>query len=207
MTTKGGEDKGIKVLVQGGGYRKLPEHEINECKKLGEFLASVGAEIMTGGGTGYPYQVGKAAVKAGARVFGRSPAKNAKEHEEKYGFKFDGITDLIYMDKDFTNHTDGLLQRMQDMQSFSDLVIALGGTWGTLYELLLSFYHKKTIILIQEFEGATTLFNNAYTYFDTRGDINPKVHYGPTLISVKDVGEAIAAIKKYIKDNDMKGGK
>ena len=186
----------MRVLVQGGGYRKLSDHEINECKKLGEFLASIGAEIMTGGGTGYPYQIGRAAVQAGAKVYGRSPARNAKDHEEKYGFKFDGVTDLIYMDKEFSKHAEGLLYRMQDMQSFADLVIAIGGTWGTLYELLLSFYHKKTIILIEEFEGATTLFKDAHTYFGKRGDINPKIHFGPTLIPVKNVNEAIEQLKK-----------
>lgn len=197
-TAKGNQGK-LKVIIQGGGYRKLSDYEVNECKKLGEFLASIGAEIMTGGGTGYPYQIGRAAVQKGAKVTGRSPANNAKEHEEKYGFKFDGVTDLIYMKENITGHTEGLLQRMQDMQSFSDVVIAIGGAWGTMYELLLSFYFKKTIILIEEFEGATVQFKNLHTYLGTRGDVNPKIHFGPTLIPVKNIDGAIEALKKLNK--------
>lgn len=194
----------MKIVFNGGGYRKLSEHDISECQKLGRFLASIGAEVMTGGGGGYPYQVGKAAVLAGGKVIGRSPARNPKEHEEKYNFKFDGVSQMIYVKKKFKKHTEGLLQRMQDMQTFGDITITMGGTWGTLYELILSFYHKKIIILIEEFEGATTLFRDAHTYFGTRGDINPAVHFGPTIIPVKNVDEAIEALKKIKAEG--KGG-
>ena len=56
------------------------------------------------------------------------------------------------------------------------------------------------MVLIEEFEGATTQFIGLHNYFGTRGDINPKVHFGPTLIPVKNVDAAIEAVKKYIEE-------
>lgn len=188
----------MKVTVYGGGYKKLSDNEIKQCKKLGKFLASIGAEILTGGGSGFPYQVGKAAVQGGARVYGRSPARNEEEHINKYNFALDGVTDMIYMNKSYPTPAEGLLKRMQDMQPFSDLVIALGGNWGTFYELVLSLYYKKTIILVHEFEGASTAFQNVHTFFGAR-DFNPKVHLGATIIPVGTIDEAIIAIKQYKK--------
>jgi predicted Rossmann-fold nucleotide-binding protein len=184
----------MNVTVYGGGYKKLTEHEINQCKKMGKFLASIGAEVLTGGGSGIPYQVGKAAVENGARVYGRSPARNAKEHQEKYNFKFDGVTDMIYIKKSFSNPAEGLIQRMNDMQHFSDVVISMGGNWGTFYELILSLYYKKTIIIINEFDGAGEMFQQAHQFFGAR-DFNPKVHLGANLLPVRDVDEAIKVLK------------
>jgi len=187
----------MKVVFNGGGYRKLGEHEISECNKLGAFLASIGVTLMTGGGTGFPYHVGKAAVAGGATVYGRSPAQNAKDHAEKYGFKFDGVSDMMYIEKSFSNHNQGFLQRMQLMQEFADVTIAVAGTWGTLYELIVSFYYKKTIIVIEEFGGAAVQFKKLHEHFSAQGDTNPAVHLGATLHFVKNVDEAIEVLKKY----------
>jgi len=188
----------MRVTIYGGGYKNLSDYEIKQCKKLGKFLASIGAEVLTGGGSGFPYQVGKAAVQAGARVYGRSPARNEQEHVAKFNFALDGVSDMIYMTKNYPTPAEGLLKRMQDMQPFSDLVISLGGNWGTFYELVLSVYYKKTIILVHEFEGASVAFQNVHTFFGAR-DFNPKVHLGATLIPVGTVDEAIMAVKQYKK--------
>lgn len=186
----------MKITVYGAGHRKLSDYEIKQCKKLGKYLGSVKAEVMTTGGSGIPYHVGKAAVQGGAHVYGRSPARNAEEHVKKFGGALDGVTDMIYMTKSYPTPAEGLLKRTQEMQPFSELVISMGGNWGTFYELILSLYYKKTIILVNEFEGASVAFQNVHTFFGVR-DFNPRVHLGATLIPVKDIDEAIAVLKKY----------
>ena len=191
----------MKIVFNGGGYRELGEYEIGECTKLGDFLASIGVELMTGGGTGFPYHVGKAAVAGGAVVHGRSPARNEKEHAEKYGFKFDGVTDMIYMEENLLNHNEGFLRRMQLMQNFADTTIAVAGTWGTLYELIISFYYKKTIIIIEEFAGAALQFKKLHEYFSGSGDTNPAVHLGPKLFFCKNVDETIEVVRKLNASN------
>ena len=186
----------MKIVFNGGGYRKLSAHEIAESEKLGHFLASIGVELMTGGGTGFPYYVGRAAVAGGAVVHGRSPARNAEEHAERYGFKFDGVTDLIYMEENLLNHNEGFLRRMQLMQNFADVTIAVAGTWGTLYELIISLYYKKTIIIIEEFAGAALQFKKLHEIFGASGDTNPAVHLGPTLHFCKNVDETIEVVRR-----------
>ncbi|KAI4453322.1 glutamine-trna ligase [Holotrichia oblita] len=188
-----------KTVVYGGGYKKLTERESSECEKLGKYLAQIGAEVLTGGGRGFPYAVSRPAVLAGAKVYGRSPAINQKEHVENYNFPLDGVTDMIYMTKVYKTKAEGLLTRMQDMRPFSEIVIALGGNWGTFYELILSFWYKKTIILIEEFEGAVKAFEDVYDFFGAR-DINPDVHFGPTILKVKNIDEAITKIAELTKD-------
>jgi len=191
----------MKVTVYGAGHRKLSDHEIKQCKKLGKFLASIGAEIMTSASGGIPYQVGRAAIQGGARVYGRSPGRNVQEHVEKFESPLDGVTDMTFMTKSYKTPAEGLVKRMQDMQCFSDIVVGMGGNWGTFYELILSLYYKKTIILINEFEGASVAFQNVHTFFGAR-DYNPKVHLGATIIVVKDVDEAIIVLKKMHKDGN-----
>jgi len=186
----------MKVTVYGAGHKKLNDHEIKQCKKLGKFLASIGAEILTSGSGGVPLYVGKEAMKGGAKVYGRSPARNAQDHVEKFGGTMDGVTEMLYTTKTYPTHAEGLLKRMHDMQPFSDLVIAMGGNWGTFYELILSLYYKKTIILVQEFDGASVAFQNVHTFFGVK-DFNPRVHLGATLITVGTVDEAITAVKQY----------
>jgi len=186
----------MKVTVYGGTNNKqyTPE-QMAASDKLGSFLASVGAEVLTGACGGFPYFVGRAAAKSGGKVYGYTPARNLKEHIEKYQFPTDGVTDLVYNKAQAATLAENFMKRSIDMTPFSDVVIALGGSWGTYFELLLSFMFKRTIILVEEFEGAVKAFENTHAYFGAR-DINPAVHLGAKIIRVKTVDEAIAAIKK-----------
>jgi len=184
----------MKITVYGSTNNKIyTDHQRAECEKLGKFLASIGAEILTGACGGYPYFVGKAAIAGGAQVYGYSPACNLKDHVENYKFPTDGVTDLIYNRKPKPTFSENFLKRSIDMVPFSDVVVALGGSWGTYLELLFSFMYKRTIILVGEFEGAVKAFENTYDFFGKR-DVNPAVHHGAKIIRVKTVDEAISEI-------------
>jgi hypothetical protein len=183
-----------KVTVFGGTNNKnYSEHEQSECEKLGAFLGSIGADVLTGACGGFPYFVGKAAAENGSRVYGYTPAMDLAEHVDVYKFPTDGVTDLIYNDVKSATMAENFMKRSIDMTPFSDVVVALGGSWGTFFELLLSFWYKKTIILVEDFEGAVKAFDDVYKFFGER-DINPDVHFGPTIIRVKNIDEAIQKI-------------
>ena len=186
--------KPFRILVNGGtNNQSYSEYERAQCEKLGEYLGSIGAEIKTGGCFGYPYFVGKKAVEKGSRVWGRSPARTEKEHIEKYGYPIDGVTDMIYAMDMYQDQAKSLLYRMQEMQSFAEIVICLGGSWGTYYECILALWYKKTIILVEEFGGACEAFINTYNFFGAR-DFNPAVHEGATIIRCKTIDDAIKQI-------------
>jgi predicted Rossmann-fold nucleotide-binding protein len=187
----------FKVTVYGGTNNKeYPAEHIAACERLGAHLAEVGAVMLTGACRGLPYYAGKAAAKAGGRVIGYTPARNKKEHVERFQFPLDGVTELVYTRVKGVHNAESFLKRSWDMTPFSDLVIAMGGSWGTFTELIFSFWYKKTIILVEDFGGAVQAFDDAYKFFGAR-DNNPDVHRGPNIIRVKDVEGAIAEIERY----------
>ena len=188
----------MKVTVYGGTNNKIyTPKQIAECEKLGKFLGENKIEVLTGACRGFPYFVGKAAAKHGGRVVGYSPASNMNEHTEKYKFPTDGVTDLVFNTEQTETLSENFMKRSIDMVPFSETVIALGGSWGTYFELLLSFMYRRTIILVEQFEGAVKAFENTYEFFGKR-DINPDIHFGPKIIKVKNIDEAIKEINNNL---------
>jgi len=187
-----------KVTVYGGlRMAGLSEFELGEANKLGKFLGERKIEILTGACIGFPQFVGREAIKYGSKVVGYSPALNLDEHVNKYKFPTDGTTHLEFIKEDGANKAANFLQRSMDMNVFSDIVIAMGGSWGTYVELLFSFFGKKTIILIEGLGGAAEQFHRTFEFFDAN-DHNPDVHRGPTIIRCKDVDGAIAELKNLL---------
>ncbi|MDR0462565.1 MAG: hypothetical protein LBG88_04560 [Christensenellaceae bacterium] len=186
----------MKITVYGGTNNKeYTPKQMQACEKLGEYLGKSGATVLTGACRGFPYYVGKAAIKHGAKVLGYTPGMNLDEHIKVYDFPTDGVTDLVYPKVKYPTMSESFLRRSMDMTPFSDVVIAMGGSWGTFGELLMSFMLKRTIILIEEFEGAVKAFEDAYDFFGAR-DINPAVHNGAKIIKVKTVDECIQKMSK-----------
>jgi len=191
----------FKVTVYGGTNNKhYSEHEIKECEKLGTWLGRNGIEILTGACQGMPYFIGRAAVREGGKVTGFTPAKNQREHVEKYDFPLDGVSDLVFNKTRYYTMAENFLRRSWDMTPFSDIVIVLGGSWGTYSELIFSFFAKKIIILVESFGGAVEAFKNTHAFFGAR-DVNPAVHNGSTIVPVPDITAAIEIIKKYKNKN------
>ena len=177
----------MKITVYGGTNNKhYSEKEIQACADLGKFLAQHGFEILTGACGGYPYYVGRGAVQAGGKVIGYTPAVDLKEHLERYKFATDGVTDLVFNKNILPTNSENFLQRSMDMTSYSDVVIALGGSWGTFSELLFSFFAKKKIFIVDELKGAGEIFSVVDDFFRKR-DNNPDVVNGAEIIHVPDL--------------------
>jgi len=186
----------MKIIVYGGtNNREYTKAQMSACEKLGKYLGTCGAEILTGACRGYPYYVGKAAIQNGSRkVIGYSPALNLKEHVEVYKFPTDGVTELVYVDRKCDSMPEAFMRRSIDMTPFADTVIVLGGSWGTFSEIIMSFMYRRTIILVEEFEGAVKAFENAFEFFGAR-DINPAVHNGAKIHRCATIEDAILTLK------------
>jgi len=187
-----------RLIVYGSTNNKTytPE-QLEKCEELGKFLGQKGIEVLTGSCYGYPYYVGKAVIKHGGHVTGYSPAINIEEHKTLYKFPTDGVSELVFNKVKYPTESESFLRRQVEQISFSDVAIALGGSWGTFCELILSFFAKHTIILVEEFEGAVKAFNDVHAFFGSR-DVNPQVHHGGKIIRVKTVDEAISEMSKLI---------
>ncbi|MCL2850748.1 MAG: hypothetical protein FWE01_00080 [Firmicutes bacterium] len=189
----------MKITVYGGTNNTAytPE-EKTSSEKLGKYLAQRGAEILTGACRGFPEYVGRAALQHGAKVIGYSPAIDEKDHVENFQFPLDAVTHMEYKKIEGASQADNFFNRSLDMTKYSDICIAIGGSWGTYTELLFSFWYKKTIILIKGFNGAADAFHETYKFFDAR-DINPAVHHGSTIFVVNSVDEAIDKLEQLTK--------
>ncbi|MCM1404568.1 MAG: hypothetical protein NC133_03685 [Prevotella sp.] len=184
----------MKITVYGGTNNKhYSEQEIQACHDLGQFLAQNHFEILTGACGGYPYYVGRGAVQVGGKVIGYTPAANLQEHLERYQFTTDGVSDLVFNENILPTNSENFLKRSMDMTPYSDVVVALGGSWGTFSELLFSFFAKKKILIVDEFKGAGEIFDTVNDFFRQR-DNNPDVVNGAEIIHVKD----LAALKKML---------
>lgn len=184
----------MKITVYGGtNNRSYSDAEVQACEDFGKFLAEHHCEILTGACGGYPYYVGRGAVKAGGKVIGYTPAINLQEHLERYKFATDGVSDLVFNEKDYPTNSENFLKRSMDMTPYSDVVVALGGSWGTFSELLFSFFAKKKMIIVKSFGGAGEIFGTTYDFFSAR-DNNPDVQNGAELIYVDDLD----ALKKML---------
>ncbi|MDR0384329.1 MAG: hypothetical protein LBH47_03350 [Christensenellaceae bacterium] len=177
----------MKITVYGGtNNRSYSSKEIETCEGLGIFLAKNGFEILTGACGGYPYFVGRGAVTSGGSVIGYTPATTIEDHINIYKFPTDGTTDLVFAEKYFKTESECYLRRSMDMTDYSDIVIALGGSWGTFSELIFSFFSKKKIIIVEEFGGAGQEFLHAYNFFAGR-DNNAAVQNGAQIVITKDI--------------------
>ncbi len=184
----------MKITVYGGTNNKhYSEKEIQACADLGKFLAENHFEILTGACMGYPYYVGRAAVQAGGKVIGYTPAANLQEHLERYKFNTDGVSDLVFNENILPTNSENFLKRSMDMTPYCDVVVALGGSWGTFSELMFSFFAKKKMIIVDEFKGAGEIFEVVNDFFRNR-DNNPDVVNGVEIIHVKD----LTALKKML---------
>ena len=189
----------MKITVYGGTNNKhYSEAEIQACADLGKFLAENGFEILHGACMGYPYYVGRGAVQAGGKVIGYTPAVNLQEHLERYHFTTDGATDLVFNEKGLPTNSENFLKRSMEMTPYSDLVVALGGSWGTFSELLFSFFAKKKMIIVDEFKGAGEIFDVVDDFFRKR-DNNPDVVNGAEIIHVKDLAELKKLLLTMVK--------
>lgn len=189
----------MKITIYGGTNNKqYSEQEIQACTDLGQFLAQNGCEILTGACGGYPYFVGRGAVQAGGKVIGYTPAVDLQEHLERYKFTTDGVTDLVFNENILPTNSENFLKRSMDMTPYSDVVIALGGSWGTFSELLFSFFAKKKMIIVDEFGGAGQIFDTVNDFFRSR-DNNPDVQNGAEIIHVKDMAELKNLLLQMVK--------
>jgi len=185
----------MKVTIYGGTNNKeYTKAEIACSERLGTYLASRGAQILTGACRGFPRYVGRAAIAGGSTVIGYSPGIDEKDHIERFKFPLDGCTKIEFIGRDGMHMADNFLKRSMDMNDYADICIALGGSWGTYTELLISFWYKKTIILVKGFGGAVEQFYNTYKFFDER-ETNPAVHQGAEIIVVDSVDEVISILE------------
>lgn len=121
----------IKVGVMGSANDTLPDGVSDVVREraeaLGRALAARDVLLLTGATTGLTYMVAKSARASGAFHLGISPAASESEHVERYELPVDACDAIIYTGF-------GLKGRNVVLVRSCDIVLFIGGSWGTLNE-------------------------------------------------------------------------
>jgi|ETNmetMinimDraft_2_1059921.scaffolds.fasta_scaffold65836_1 uncharacterized protein (TIGR00725 family) len=126
----------MKIAIIGQG--KNTKHEIEEkAKELGREVARNKCVLVTGGCLGYPFAAVKGALAEKGKTIAISPAKDKKEHVDVYGFPLEQ-SEIAYTGL-------GIPGRNKEVVLNGDVVIAVGGSFGTLNELTTVMYEKKPL--------------------------------------------------------------
>jgi uncharacterized protein (TIGR00725 family) len=98
-----------------------------KAEALGRAIAEHDLILLTGATTGLTHLVGKSARRAGAFHLGVSPAVSEREHVERYDLPLDACDAIIYTGF-------GLKGRNVVLVRSCDVVLFIGGSWGSLNE-------------------------------------------------------------------------
>jgi uncharacterized protein (TIGR00725 family) len=132
----------IKVGVMGSANDTMPgglaEVVREKASELGQAIAARDLLLLTGATTGLPYIVGKSAREAGAFHIGVSPATSEDEHVERYKLPLDSCDTIIYTGF-------GLKGRNVVLVRSCDVVLFVGGSWGTLNEFTIAHDEGRVI--------------------------------------------------------------
>lgn len=132
----------IKVGVMGSANDTLPGGVPDglraKAENLGCEIARRDCLLLTGATTGLTYIVGQTAREQGAFHIGISPAANKREHLETFGLPLDSTDAIIYTGF-------GLKGRNVVLVRSCDIVLFIGGSWGSLNEFTIAHDEGRVI--------------------------------------------------------------
>ena len=123
---------------------------LENAKTLGAEVARMGAVLVNGATTGFPYWAAIGAKEAGGFTIGISPAASEREHVERYHLPVDYMDMIVYTGMGYSAR-NLLLTRT------ADAVIIGCGRIGTLNEFTVAFEDAKPIGILKDDGGTTNL--------------------------------------------------
>ncbi|HUC95553.1 MAG TPA: hypothetical protein VMR76_01170 [Candidatus Saccharimonadia bacterium] len=141
------------ICVSGAAVGPTIATSRDKAMELGRVIAKKGQTITTGATVGLPYYAAMAAVKAGGKSIGFSPAASLSEHLNKYRLPFSCY--------DFINFT-GMHYVGRDLYlvQSSDAVITVGGRFGSLHEFTSALESNKPCGILTSSGGTADVIPN-----------------------------------------------
>jgi uncharacterized protein (TIGR00725 family) len=179
----------LKICVSGAAdTTHCSADALDKAKAIGKEIANIGAILVNGATTGFPYWAAIGAKEAGGQTIGISPASTEKEHREVFDLPLDYMDMIIYTGA-------GMSGRNLLLTRSTDAVIVGCGRIGTLNEFTIAFEDKKPIGVLTNTGGATELIDEVIAESHREKD-NPLVVYSS---DPKELIEKIVAILKREK--------
>ena len=152
----------MKISVCGSGLGE-DKSILEKAKQIGREIAKSNHILLTGGGTGYPYVAVRGTILEKGKVICYSPAKDKKEHINKYQFPWEEKAEYIYTNKGIPGRNLPLVQN-------ADSVIIIGGQIGTLNEFTIAFALNKKIAVLTGSSRLTDLIPQIAEVCDKQGE-------------------------------------
>jgi len=152
----------MKITVCGSS-NNLDKETARKAFEIGKELAKNNVLILTGAGNGYPYEAAKGAFSNNGKVFGVSPAKDEKEHANKYNFPTDAFNEIEYTGL-------GIPGRNLPLVKEADAIIIISGQIGSLNEFTIAFHYKKPIGILSNSGGITDILKEIAEICDKNGE-------------------------------------
>jgi len=141
----------MKIAVCGSGIIK-DKKIAKKAFDIGKEIAENGVLLLTGSGTGYPYEAVKGASSVNGKVFGVSPAEDEEEHISKYSFPTEGFTKIEYTGLGVPGRNFPLVEE-------ADAIIIISGQTGSLNEFSIAFHYNEVIGILKNSGGITGIID------------------------------------------------
>lgn len=140
----------MKIAVCGASLPPFDKNTLKKAYEIGKEIAINRHILRVGGCWGYPYEAAKGAFGNNGKVVAISPAKNRREHANKYKFPVDNFTEIKYTGL-------GISGRNIPLVANADAIIVISGQIGTLNEFTIAFSHKKPVGILKGSGGITNI--------------------------------------------------
>jgi uncharacterized protein (TIGR00725 family) len=160
----------MKIAVCGSGMI-TDKQTAEKSFEIGKEIAKNNVLLLTGSGNGYPYEAVKGASSVNGKVIGISPAKDKKEHIEKYSFPTQGFAKIEYTGL-------GIPGRNYPLVKEADAIIIISGQAGSLNEFTIAFHYEKVIGILENSGGITSIIKEIARICDKRGE-SKNIVYSP----------------------------
>ena len=178
----------IKICVSGAAETgHCSADALEKAKELGSEIARIGAILVNGATTGFPYWAAIGAKEANGFTIGISPASSEREHIETFNLPVDYMDMIVYTGFGYAGR-NLLLTRS------SDAVIVGCGRIGTLNEFTVAFEDGKPIGVLTG-TGGTTDQIQEIVKISNRAKDNPNIVFESD--PKKLLGKLLAIIEQY----------
>ena len=131
----------MKIAICGSG-KVIDDKTARKAYNLGKLIAERKYTLLMGGCKGYPYEAAKGCFENKGKVIAISPAKDIKEHKERYNFPIKNFTEIRYTGL-------GIPERNIPLIRSADIIIILDGKYGTLNEFTIAMHEKKKVGILK----------------------------------------------------------
>lgn len=139
----------FKIAVL-GSYKIENEDVVEKSRKIGELIAKNDCILLTGAGTGIPYEAVKSAKANNGFTIGISPAENLQEHKEKMKLPTEGFDALFFTGFGYKGRNVVALRSC-------DAAIFVSGGSGTLNEFTIAYDEGKVCGILAGSGGVTEI--------------------------------------------------